>query len=222
MDDISTKREKITQFCNTCNAITEAEIIFGYIYNDNEKIYIEELLQYEGVMVYLAKCLNCGEPILLSEYFVEIEGQYFPQERIQLYPERESKFVAKAPMTIIKPYREAIKCFKANAYEACVIMCRKGIEAICFDKGENKGNLISKLKKLKEKGVLSETFFEWSNELREIGNLGAHSHYSEISKQDAKDTLEFFEALILYLYHLVDKYIEFKERKDKKTGHNKV
>lgn len=214
MSTETTEREKITQFCPDCNAIVEAEIIFQYAYGVEQK----EELQSEGTLVYLAKCLSCEKPILLNESYIEIEGQYFAQEKYQLFPEKESSFVANAPKTIIKPYREAIKCFRANAYDACVIMCRKGIEAICHDNGETKGNLMNKLNKLKDKGILSETFHVWSNELREIGNVGAHSHDVEIEKQDAKDILEFFEALILYLYHLVDKYEEYINRKKKIAG----
>jgi hypothetical protein len=208
------KKEKIIQFCPDCNSIVETEVIFEY----GHHIEHTEELRCEGTIVKLAKCLNCENPILLSEDFIEIEDHYFPQGKIQLYPDKEFDFVGNAPNTIIKPYREAIKCYKANAYEACVIMCRKGIEAICYDKGETKGNLINKLKNLKSKGLLEDTFFNWSNELREIGNVGAHSHDTEINKQDAKDTLEFFEALILYLYHLVDKYNEFIKRRNEKIA----
>lgn len=206
------RKEKITQFCPNCNSIVETEIIFEYThsieYNDESRT--------DGTIVKLAKCLNCEKPFLQSEDFIEIEDQFYPQGRIQLYPEKESDFIGNAPKTIIKPYLEAIKCYKANAYEACVIMCRKGIEAICIDKGETKGNLINKLNNLKSNGILENTFFNWSNQLREIGNIGAHSHDEEINKQDAKDTLEFFEALILYLYHLVEKYNKFIERKKEK------
>jgi hypothetical protein len=211
MTEKNNKNEKITQFCPDCNSIVEAEIIFEYRYGIE---HIDEL-QCEGTIIKLAKCLNCEKPILLSEYFIEIEDNYFSQGGVQLYPDKEPNFVANAPKTIIKPYREAIKCFRASAYEACVIMCRKGIEAICYDKGETKGGLINKLKNLRDKGFLEDTFYNWSNELREIGNLGAHSHDVEITIQDAKDTLEFFEALILYLYHLVDKYNELLKRKNK-------
>ena len=51
------------------------------------------------------------------------------------------------------------------------------------------GNLNNKLKSLKEKGILENTFYKWSNELREIGNLGAHSHETEITKEDANRIL---------------------------------
>lgn len=213
MTDEQTRIEKITQFCPDCNSIVEAQIIFEYTYGVEHK----DELHCEGTNVQLAKCLNCDKPILLSEYFIDIEGNYYSQGKVTLYPEKETNFVANAPKTIIKPYREAIKCYKANAYEPCVIMCRKGIEAICYDKGESKGNLVNKLRKLKDNGILEDTFFNWSNELREIGNLGAHSHDTEINKQDAKDTLEFFKALILYLYHLVDKYNDFIKRRNEKA-----
>jgi hypothetical protein len=210
MTEENNRREKITQYCSVCNSIVETEVIFNYYHHIEQNI---DELRCDGTVVKLVKCLNCENPILLSEDFIEIEDNHFPQVTVQLYPEKESAFVANAPQRIIKPYKEAIKCFKANAYEASVVMCRKGIDAICDDLGENKGTLINKLKKLKDKGLLENTFYNWSNELREIGNLGAHSHDIEITKQDAKDTLEFFEALILYLYHLVDKYNELIKRK---------
>jgi hypothetical protein len=206
-------REKITQHCPDCNSIVEAEILFEYVHSVKT---IDEL-QCEGTLVKLAKCINCERPILLSEDFIEIEDQSYPHGKIQLYPDNESTFIANAPLKILNPLREAVKCFKATSYQACVIMCRKGVEAICQDKGESKGNLDTKLKNLKDKGILENTFYKWSNELREFGNTGAHSHESEISKQDAKDTIEFFEALILFLYHLVDKYDKLLERKNEES-----
>jgi len=94
-------------------------------------------------------------------------------------------------------------------------MCRKGIEAICTDKGVKKGNLGDKLKKLRDNHILEETFYKWSNELRLNGNDGAHSHDKIIDKQDAKDAIDFFDALITYLYHLVDQYSKLKTRRTK-------
>lgn len=94
-------------------------------------------------------------------------------------------------------------------------MCRKGIEAICIDKGEIKGNLITKLKNLKEKGILEGTLHGWTNELRLIGNDGAHSHEQIVTQQDAQDASDFFDALITYLYHLISQYEELKNRRNK-------
>jgi len=51
--------------------------------------------------------------------------------------------------------------------------------------------------------------------LRLIGNDGAHSHDQVVTQLDAKDSMDFFDALITYLYHLVDQYNKLKSRRTK-------
>lgn len=202
---------KTPNYCPNCNSIVETGIIFEYAYNVT---YTDEL-QNNGTALILSKCLNCDSPFLTEEEFQNIEEFSWTNNKVQLYPITDNIALKNAPDIVTNPYKEAQKCYRAQAYEACVIMCRKGIEAICTDKGEVKGNLADKLKKLKEKSVLEETIYNWSNELRLIGNDGAHSHEKIIDQQDAKDSIDFFDALITYLYHLVDQYNKLKARRTK-------
>lgn len=202
---------KVPNYCPTCNSIVETGILFSYTY---DVTYIDEL-QNHGTAVILGKCLNCNRPFLLQEDFQNIEEHSWINDRLQLFPLTDNEALKNAPDIVIHPYKEAQKCFRAQAYEACVIMCRKGIEAICTDKGETKGNLADKLKNLKDHHILEETFYNWSNELRLIGNDGAHSHEKIINMQDAEDAIDFFDALITYLYHLVDQYNKLKTRRTK-------
>ncbi len=202
---------KTPNYCPTCNSVVETGVIFSYTY---DVTYTDEL-QNEGTVVNLSKCLNCERPILTEEQFNNIEDHSWTNSKIQLYPNTENIALRNAPEIVINPYKEATKCFRAQAYEACVIMCRKGIEAICKDKGETKGNLASKLKNLKDKGILEDTLYNWTNELRLIGNDGAHSHDQIVTQQDAQDSIDFFDALITYLYHLVDQYNKLKSRRIK-------
>lgn len=201
---------KAQNYCPTCNSIVEIGILFSYTY---DVIYIDEL-HNNGKAVILGKCLNCNTPFLSEEYFENIEDYYSANDQIQLFPSTDNVALKNAPDIVISPYKEAQKCFRAQAYEACVIMCRKGIEAICTYNGETNGNLSNKLRRLKDKHLLEETFYNWSNELRLIGNDGAHSHDKKIDKQDAKDAIDFFDALITYLFHLVDQYNNLKERRN--------
>lgn len=200
---------KASGYCPSCNSIVETGILFSYAYDVN---YIDEL-QYEGVGISLSKCLKCNQPFLTQEDFHHIEEHSVGSDAIQLYPFTDNIALKNAPEIVIRPYKEALKCYRAQAYEPCVMMCRKGIEAICVDKGENKGDLYSRLKKLRDKKNLEETFYTWANELRLIGNDGAHSHDIIITQQDAKDSLDFFDALITYLYHLVDNYNKLRARR---------
>lgn len=202
---------KVPNFCPTCNSIVETGVLFSYKY---EVTYSDEL-QNHGTAIVLGKCLNCNRPFLSQEDFQNIEEHSWTNDQLQLFPLTDNIALKNAPDIVINPYKEAQKCYRAQAYEACVIMCRKGIEAICSDKGETKGKLTTKLKKLKEKHILEETFYNWSNELRLIGNDGAHSHDKIIDKQDARDSIDFFDALITYLYHLVDQYTKLKNRRPK-------
>lgn len=199
------------KFCNSCNSIVETEIIYSY---HTQEFFIDEL-NCKGTVINLSKCLRCNEPILSEIDYHAIEEHYYENSNIQLYPTLENEAIKNCPKIVIAPYKEALKCYRAQAYEACVIMCRKGIEAICHEKGEDKGTLVTKLKKLKDRGILEITLYKWAEELRSIGNDGAHSHDLVVSQQDAKDAIDFFDALITYLYHLVSQYEELVERRKK-------
>jgi hypothetical protein len=202
---------KTPNYCPRCNAIVETGVIFSYSYN----VHYTDELQNEGTKVILSKCLNCDSPILTEEQFQTIEDHTWTNNKVQLYPLTDNQALKNAPEIVIAPYKEASKCYRAQAYDACVIMCRKGIEAICMDKGETKGNLASRLKNLKDKRILEDTLYNWTNELRLIGNDGAHSHDQVVTQLDAKDSMDFFDALITYLYHLVDQYNKLKSRRTK-------
>ncbi|WP_339141512.1 DUF4145 domain-containing protein [Croceitalea sp. MTPC5] len=176
---------------------------------------MNEELHGHSTEILLSKCLNCGNPFLKEHDYQIIDGNSYLTNETQFFPDREKPFAKNCPKIVINPYQEAIKCYRANAYDACAIMCRKGIEAICIDKGEKKGKLVSRLENLNSKGILENTLFDWANELRLIGNDGAHSHDLSVGQEDAKDSLDFFEALITYLYHLVNQYQELKKRRNK-------
>lgn len=203
--------EREMKFCTQCNSIVETEVIHNY----HIEKHCNEDLQGGGILVKLSRCLRCRNPFLSEIDYSYIEDNYWESSNIQLYPNTENDAIKNCPKIVINPYQEALKCYRAHAYDACVIMCRKGIEAICIDKGEEKGNLVTKLKNLKEKGILEGTLFKWTDELRLIGNDGAHSHEQIVTQQDAKDALDFFDALITYLYHLVSQYDALVNRRKK-------
>lgn len=210
MEDQS-NMEREMKFCTQCNSIVETEVIFKY----HKEEHHNEDLQGGGLLVKLSSCIRCKNPFLSEISYNYIEDHSWESSNIQLYPNTENEAIKNCPEIVILPYQEAIKCFRVHAYDACAIMCRKGIEAICIDKGEEKGNLVTKLRNLKQKGILEGTLFKWTDELRLIGNDGAHSHEQIVTQQDAKDALDFFDALITYMYHLVSQYDELVNRRNK-------
>ena len=213
MTEKEKKKEEIKEmnFCPTCNSVVETVIVYSYT---SENTVNEDLCGYV-TEVLLSKCLKCQNPFLKEKNFQIVEGDDYLNSELQFFPNTENEAIKNCPEIVFNPYKEALKCYRAHAYDACVIMCRKGIEAICIDKGEIKGNLATKLKNLNSKGILENTLYSWANELRLIGNDGAHSHDQIVNQQDAKEAVDFFDAFITYLYHLVNQYEELIKRRKK-------
>ena len=58
---------------------------------------------------------------------------------------------------------------------------------------------------------------EWSTALRMAGNEGAHDVAVTISREYARDMLDFTNAIIDYLFSFRDKFERFKARRGKKS-----
>src|SRR5690554_5537687 len=109
---------KVPNYCPTCNSIVETGVLFTYTY---DVTYTDEL-QNQGTAVILGKCLNCNRPFLSQEDFQNIEEHSWTNDQFQLFPLTDNVALKNAPDIVINPYKEAQKCFRAQAYEACVIM----------------------------------------------------------------------------------------------------
>jgi len=72
------------------------------------------------------------------------------------------------------------------------------------------------IRRLKDKGLIDQRLFDWSQQLQAFRNLAAHPTDISISRQDADDLKSFVCAIIEYVYDLTDKYNEFTARAAKK------
>ena len=92
-------------------------------------------------------------------------------------------------------------------------MCRKCVEAVCSEYGEFKGTLPPRLEHLRESGVIDNAIYNWSKELCLAGNIAAHvDSNSQIMEHDAKDVLEFANALLLYMFELQSRLQAYRKR----------
>lgn len=185
--------------CKRCETSVHAEPVGFYEYKD----------EFGGVNTYqFLKCPRCQAPFLVDEDWLAGASTLYPIDDNRLNPN--------LPASLKAAYNEATACFKSKAYTATAIMCRKTLEGICVEHGAKGGNLVKSLKDLKDKGVIENRLFEWADALRISGNEAAHDVKVTISAEDARDILEFTNALLEYVFTFRDKFEEFKKRRGSK------
>lgn len=98
---------------------------------------------------------------------------------------------------------EGGSALQANAYFAACVMFGRALEAVCRDilftdeekksakdgKGKKRLMLAAGIKQLREKNVIDDRLFDWSQHLHAFRNLAAHpdGDGGSISRQDAED-----------------------------------
>ncbi|MGR3310970.1 MAG: DUF4145 domain-containing protein [Candidatus Brocadiales bacterium] len=195
--------------CKECEAVVNAKLLCDY---ESYEDYDEDLPEAGGYKVKYSflKCPKCEMPFIAwqqDEYGFGWSNPY------RIYPPQDKRVNPSFPEPIRNAYQEALTCFKGKAFTATAIMCRKTLEGICSVHGINARNLASKLEELKDKEIIESRLFEWAEELRLSGNDAAHDVNITISHQDAKDIIEFTDALLEYVFTLRDKFDEFTKRK---------
>lgn len=189
--------------CPRCQAVVAAKELFSYTDDDP--------VGPPGVWTF-AQCPECTTPLLAVQVDYG-DGNYAP---CRVFPPEDKQLGKSVPHALRETYNEALVCFRARAFTASAIMRRKTLESLCLEHGAEERTLEASLKKLKNDGVIEERLFEWAEALRTLGNEAAHGVGTTISRQDARDILEFTEALTEYVFTYRDSFDRFKKRRAKK------
>lgn len=167
-------------------------------------------------LLELARCGICKAPFLTVE---EDYGDGWDGPGV-LWPEQMRPLSHHVPQSLRREHEEARQCFKAKAYTATAVMVRRTLEGVCNEQGVSGTNgrpkaLVKMLEQLKNDGKIDGRLLEWAQELRVLGNEGAHFTGTGVSREDAADGLALAEALLDYLYVLAAQFTSFKERRAK-------
>lgn len=195
--------------CSFCEARIDCEEL--KIYQD----FDESNTPYK---IFFLKCPQC-ENLLLgeSEYLRGGPDDEEWSELERLWPDQETGLSREIPMIAKNSLIEAKKCYKAKAYKACAAMSGSALEGVCRHcLKKNRMMLGTGLKALKEKGIIDKKFYKWGEELQKHRNISAHATLEEITEEDAKDLLDFAQAICEYVFVLTTKFDRFMERKVKK------
>lgn len=164
----------------------------------------------------LLECKACKSVLLgLTEVVQTGHDEWGWDAASRIWPVSEDAIDWSIPEIARDSLMEAQMCFKAKAYQACAVMCGRAIEGLCKHHDARIRTLAEGLKKLKDDGVIDERIFLWGEALRESRNLGAHATTARVSKEDAKDLLDFGIAICEYVFVLNEKFNRFQARRGK-------
>lgn len=179
---------------------------------DNGHVDIDTGSGYPAKVVLL-KCKICRKPLLgISEMFQVDHEKWEWETALRLWPNPESDIDGIIPELVRHSLIEAKRCFKAKAYIACAVMCGRAIEGVCKHHYPETKSLATGLKKLRESNVIDERMYSWGEALRINRNLGAHATSGRITREDARDLLDFGIAICDYIFILNMKFDRFKQR----------
>jgi len=205
--------DTIAAFCPRCNRITAAEVRTEVPGEATQDLFDHLDYGEDGICAVkykVAFCPACGSVFLQRSFLSEPSD--FPYEEM-LYPKQSKLPLVGLPDEVRRSYESGLSCFETGNYEPCVIMCRKCVEAVSTLLGKTTGSLQKRLSCLRDEGLIESKLYSWADELRLIGNDAAHDFNVLITKDDAQDTLEFLEALLLYVFVLDRRFQSFRQRR---------
>lgn len=121
-------------------------------------------------------------------------------EILETYPKHVLKRHVSIPEHIWEDYEEANKSYKSGANKAAVVMCRRTMQNVALEKGamkkDTKGNWITLRNQIKSAFPQRDysLIHEIADEIKYLGDYGAHPQDDGIDKviaEDAKEILDF-------------------------------
>jgi len=185
-----------------------------------------------GQRLFVGACPSCNSLLAGESQQTGFEGVDSYENEwsdiVRVYPKPPKAFNShRIPNVVKDSLLEADRSMQANANIAACVMLGRALEALCHDileRDETSNSATSSaqpkkkimlgegIKKLREKKIIDDRLYDWSQQLQAFRNLAAHPEDIDISRNDAEDLQTFVYAIVEYVYDLADRYNEFKER----------
>jgi hypothetical protein len=224
------KTETFIIECPQCNAKVGVEQRGALV----RSYYDDDAGEPFGEKIVMGQCPSCQVALVGRATQVQFEGWEGSEhdvfgDVVRVFPKPPKTFSSyRIPRTLSESLLEADRSLQAGANIAACVMLGRALEALCRDVLEPKQSPGSPtdaspqprrrlmlgvgIRELKERKIIDERLFDWSQDLQAFRNLAAHPEEIAISRQDAEDLQAFVYAITEYVYDLTDRYNEFKER----------
>jgi hypothetical protein len=198
-----------------------------------------------GSKVLVGICPSCRSILVGETEQIGFENYDSDEDRwsdvVRIYPKPPKVFSSyRIPKVVKESLNEADRSLQAGANIAACVMLGRALEALCRNildsepettsttptpatpaKPKKKIMLGEGIKKLRDKKIIDDRLYDWSQQLHAFRNLAAHPEDISISRHDAEDLQTFVNAIVEYVYDLADRYEEFKNRVDARAKRKK-
>ena len=190
--------------CSYCESKVDAKALADH----------QSVADYGPVKVTFLECPVCSHSMLGHQDYMQTgPNDYVWDDAVRVWPSPEKFVSGFLPRIVRNSLDQAKKCFKAEAYDACAVMCGRVLECIWTEYKTKNKFLRGRLKELLDKKIIDKRIYEWGEALRKHRNIGAHATKEKISKDDARYLLDFAEVICEYIFVLTKKFEMFMESK---------
>jgi len=156
----------------------------------------------------LISCPRCAGAVLLEH--TPSNAQLIGLGNV--YPDVDQDVdVAHLPEDVSAYYRDAIRAMDAALPDAAAVQLRRTLEAASAHFGHNNGPLIRRVQGLITEGLITKTFGEVLNEVRRLGNLGAHATDEIVDEAEATRALRFTTQVLRNLFEIPAELEQIRE-----------
>ncbi len=209
--------ESVDVFCPNCNIEVASRVIcrgHGGFSSSAVNPIDEVDAEYHGDTYFVSLCRRCSTPFLVRQSLYGVPGEFETvTNEVVLYPNASRLPADGLPDPTRRAYEQALRCYSAASYEACALMCRRCLEALCKSFSVVGKSLNMKIDALYAADIIDKRLTQWAHGVRAIGNEAAHDTDAELSKDDARDAIDFTEALLMYVFALNARFAEFQRRR---------
>jgi hypothetical protein len=189
--------------CRACEVIVAAEVLAQYSAVLDPRAGATERFTF-------ARCPKCDSPLLTREQFYGVEdGKEVWSEPYRLYPAKDELVGPRIPRSVRNSFAEALNCFNAQAYSAAAMMCRRTLEGACAEAEIEGSSLRDCLDEMSGRGIVDARVLDWLNALAPLAETPGNE---PVSRETAREVVEFTDALLSYLYTFRDRLEEFRQR----------
>lgn len=143
----------------------------------------------------------CPNPDCRAQIFVVYSGD---EKLLVSYPPERIDFdVSGFPGEVKAPLEEAIDCHTHHNFQACALMIRRTLEAVCEDRHAQGDSLYKRIEALGQQVVLPEKMLGALHNLRLLGNDAAHVEaqtYAEVGREEVETALDVTKLILAATY----------------------